>query len=135
MSRASARCSSNRSAGAARRSDALSADGLGRAILLVNDVPLLALAAITYPGLAVAVWRHNVGPGVVLALALLVAFALSFALQPSIQGIQVVGRAIGLLGLAAGIAALPPRFTRPIVVIVCAVAIGQTVLAVAQIVT
>src|SRR5438477_3294534 len=114
---------------------ALSPDGLERAILLVNDVPLLALAAITYPGLAVAVWRHHVGPGVVLALALLVAFALSFALQPSIQGIQVVGRAIGLLGLAAGIAALPPRFTRPIVMIVSAVAIGQTVLAVAQIVT
>jgi O-Antigen ligase len=112
---------------------ALSPDGLERVLLLVNDVPLLALAGVAFPSVVRAIRRRNAGPGLVLAVALLAAFALSFALQPSLHGVQVLGRAVGLLGLVAGIAALPPRFTRPIVVIVCAVAIGQTLLALAQI--
>jgi hypothetical protein len=113
----------------------LSPDGLERVLLLVNDVPLLVLAAVAFPSVVPAIRRRNAGPGLALALALFAAFALSFALQPSLHGVQVLGRAIGLLGLAAGIAALPPRFTRPLVVIVCAVAIGQTLLALAQIAT
>jgi O-antigen ligase len=112
---------------------ALSSDGLERVLLLVNDVPLLILAVVTVPGVVRAIRGRTAGPGLVLALALLAAFALSFVFQPSLHGVQVLGRAVGLLGLVAGIVMLPPRFTRPIVVIVCAVAIGQTFLALAQI--
>jgi hypothetical protein len=111
---------------------ALSADGQERALLLVNDVPVIVLAAITFPGLVIRLWRWRIGPGVALAVALVAVFAASFTLQPSLHGVQVVARFIGLLGLGAALAALPPRFTRAVVVIICAVAVLQTLLALAQ---
>jgi O-antigen ligase len=114
---------------------ALSPDGVERALLLLNDVPLLALAAVTLPALIAALRRRSVGAGVALAVAIVAVFTVSFAIQPSLHGVQVVGRVVGLLGLAAAIAALPPRFTLSVVVIVCAVAIGQTLLALAQLAT
>src|SRR3982074_1587458 len=91
---------------------ALSPDGVERALLLLNDVPLLALAVVTLPGLVGALRRGSVGAGVALAVAIAAGVTVSFADPQSLAGVQVVGRVIGLLGLAAAIAALPPRFTR-----------------------
>jgi hypothetical protein len=101
-------------------------------LALLADIPL-AIAVAAVAARAIAERRRPNTPAV-LALGLLAALSLAFAVHPSAQGAQLIVRAAAAIALAVGIVWLRGRETWPLVIAALgATAIAQAALAVAQV--
>lgn len=101
--------------------------------LYLFDIPLVLLVVVTLPEITARLRSRRLGLGAALWLALLALLILSFAIHPSIQGIQTVWRVCGALAIAVAFAGLGQRERTVIVTTLAVGALTQTAWAIAQV--
>jgi len=101
-------------------------------VLFLADLPLLALSVLMVgPGISDA-RRRQLTPGVVIWGLILVSFAVSWVIQPSLSGVQVLLRGAITFGIAIAIARARPNAARFAVSVTIASAALQGTFAMAQ---